>query len=47
MIMNVELEKVENGWVVTLEDRKWVAADVEDVKDIIDEILVELEDLVE
>lgn len=45
MHMTIEIEKVENGYLVTMDERRWVASDEGDVKDILEELLAELEDL--
>lgn len=42
--MTIDITKAENGFVVEYEDRKWIAADVEDVRDVIEEILTEMVD---
>lgn len=42
--MNIEIEKVENGYLVVCDDRKWVADDAESVKAIVEELLEELDD---
>ena len=43
-LMNIEIEKVENGYLVVCDDRKWVADDTESVKAIVEELLEELDD---
>ena len=43
-LMNIEIEKVENGYLVVCDDRKWVADDPESFKAIVEELLEELDD---
>lgn len=41
--MNIEIEKVENGYLVVCDDRKWIAEDPESVKAIVEELLEDLD----
>lgn len=43
--MTIEIERVENGYVVECDSRRWIADCEEDVKSIVEELLEELEDL--
>lgn len=42
-LMNIEIEKVENGYLVVCDDRKWIAEDPESVKAIVEELLEDLD----
>lgn len=42
--MTIEIERVENGYLVSMDERRWVAPDEEDVKEILEDLLGELED---
>lgn len=41
--MSIEIARAKNGWVITYEDDQWVAGEIDDVKDIIEEILETIE----
>lgn len=41
--MSIEIERVENGYLVDCDGRRWVAQSPEEVKDIVDELLEELD----
>ena len=42
--MTITIEQVENGYVIESDGRHWIADSPETVKDIIEELLEELDD---
>ena len=42
--MNISIESVENGYIIEVDDRRWIAEDPSAVEDIVRELLEELEE---
>lgn len=43
-LMTLEIEKINNGYLITCDDERWIASDINDVRDIVEEILEKLEE---
>jgi len=41
--MSIEIIKAKNGYVINFEDDQWVAGDVDEVKNIVEELLEEFD----
>jgi len=43
--MGVNITKVKNGYIIECDDEQWIAGDIEDVKEVVQELLERLDDL--